>query len=72
MAIFPRLVADRYVALSRADRELVEDTFRVTSLSLQNLQGAESIGPYISSDERRSWINLSITLGCSKERLNRE
>src|SRR5207237_8990965 len=29
--------------LSRADRELVEDTFRVTSLSLANLQRAESI-----------------------------
>ena len=29
--------------LSRADRELVEDTFRVTSISLANLKGAESI-----------------------------
>ncbi len=41
--------------LTRADRELVEDTFRVTSLSLQNLQGAETIAPYIKSDERRSY-----------------
>ncbi len=39
--------------LTRADRELVEDTFRVMSLSLANLQGAESIAPYINSDERR-------------------
>ena len=29
--------------LTRADRELVEDTLRVVSLSLQNLQGADSI-----------------------------
>lgn len=41
--------------LSRADRELLEDTFRVTSLSLANLQGAESIAPYINSTERRGY-----------------
>ena len=41
--------------LTRADRELVEDTFRVTSLSLSNLQGAESIPAYMNSDERRSY-----------------
>lgn len=41
--------------LSRADRELVEDTLRVTSLSLANLQGAASIPPYIDSDARRSY-----------------
>jgi TolA-binding protein len=41
--------------LSRADRELAEDTLRVTSLSLQNLQGAESIPTYINSPERRSY-----------------
>jgi TolA-binding protein len=41
--------------LTRADRELVEDTFRVTSLSLQNLQGAESIPAYIDSDIRRGY-----------------
>jgi cellulose synthase operon protein C len=41
--------------LSRADRELAEDTFRVTSLSLANLQGAESIPPYINSPARRSY-----------------
>lgn len=32
--------------LTRADRELVEDTLRVVSLSLQNLQGAESIAAF--------------------------
>ena len=46
---------DTMDSLARADRELVEDTFRVTSLSLANLQGAESIPPYINSDARRSY-----------------
>ena len=41
------------VALSRADRELVEDTFRVMSLSLENLKGAETIPTYITSNARR-------------------
>jgi len=41
--------------LTRADRELVEDSFRVTSLALQNLQGAESIPALIQSDARRSY-----------------
>jgi TolA-binding protein len=46
---------DSLAALSRADRELVEDTFRVTSLSLENLQGAETIQTYITTAERRSY-----------------
>ncbi|MEO8154860.1 MAG: tetratricopeptide repeat protein [Rhizobacter sp.] len=41
--------------LTRADRELVEDTFRVTSLSLANLQGADSIQAYMTTPERRSY-----------------
>jgi len=41
--------------LSRADRELIEDTFRVTSLSLQSLQGMESIPAYITNDQRRAY-----------------
>jgi TolA-binding protein len=41
--------------LTRADFELVEDTFRVVSLSLQNLQGAESIAAYIDSPARRGY-----------------
>jgi TolA-binding protein len=41
--------------LSRADRELAEDTLRVTSLSLQNLQGAESIPAYINSEDRKTY-----------------
>jgi len=41
--------------LSRGDRELVEDTFRVASLSLANLQGAESIPAYMDSEARKSY-----------------
>lgn len=41
--------------LSRADRDLVEDTFRVTSLSLQNLQGSASIPAYITTPQRRGY-----------------
>jgi len=41
--------------LTRADRELVEDTFRVTSISLENLQGPASIPPYITDDVRRGY-----------------
>jgi TolA-binding protein len=46
---------DKVPGLTRADRELVEDTFRVTSLSLANLQGPASIPPYIDSDVRREY-----------------
>jgi tetratricopeptide (TPR) repeat protein len=41
--------------LTRGDRELVEDTFRVTSISLANLQGVESVPAYIKDDTRRSY-----------------
>ena len=41
--------------LTRADRELLEDTFRVASLSLENLQGAESIPRYITTPQRRAY-----------------
>jgi tetratricopeptide (TPR) repeat protein len=39
---------DKIPGLSRGDRELLDDTFRVTSLSLENLQGADSIAAYMS------------------------
>jgi TolA-binding protein len=42
-------------SLSRADRELVEDTFRVVSLSLSNLHGAESIPDYFAAATRRDY-----------------
>ena len=46
---------DKLPGLTRADRELVEDTFRVTSLSLENLQGAASIPAYITKPARREY-----------------
>jgi cellulose synthase operon protein C len=42
-------------SLSRADRELVEDSFRVVSISLSGLQGAESIPPYFRETGRRDY-----------------
>ena len=41
--------------MSRGDRELAEDTFRVTSLSLANLQGADSIAAYTSTPARQNY-----------------
>lgn len=41
--------------LSRANRELVEDTFRVVSLTLQNLQGAQSIATHMNTPVRRGY-----------------
>ena len=46
---------DKSEALTRADKELVDDTLRVIGISLANLKGAESIPVYIASDERRSY-----------------
>jgi len=46
---------DASEGLTRADRELVEDTFRVTSLSLANLQGAEAIPALINTPLRRAY-----------------
>ena len=46
---------DNANGLARADRELLEDTFRVTSLSLANLQGAASIPAYVNTPLRRAY-----------------
>ncbi len=46
---------EKLPGLTRADRELVDDTFRVTSISLASLQGPASIPPYISSPVRREY-----------------
>jgi TolA-binding protein len=46
---------DSLPGLTRGDRELVEDTFRVSSLSLENLQGAASIPGYVNSPGRREY-----------------
>jgi tetratricopeptide (TPR) repeat protein len=44
---------DTVQGLSRADRELVEDTFRVISLSLSSLQGAEGIAALSDTTPQR-------------------
>jgi tetratricopeptide (TPR) repeat protein len=46
---------DQSAALTRADKELVDDTMRVTAISLANLKGGESISGYMDSDARRSY-----------------
>ncbi len=46
---------DTIAELSRADRELVEDTFRVASISLANLQGAESIPSFVTTPARKTY-----------------
>ena len=46
---------DTIPGLSRPDRELVEDTFRVASISLANLQGAASIPPFMTTPARKSY-----------------
>ncbi len=46
---------DTLKGLSRADRELVEDTFRVVSISLENLKGADSIPTYIDRPLRTGY-----------------
>ena len=43
---------DSITGMTRADRELLEDTFRVISLSLENMDGAQSIANYINTPER--------------------
>jgi cellulose synthase operon protein C len=42
-------------ALTRGDRELLEDTFRVMSISLASLQGFESVPRYIDSAQREGY-----------------
>ncbi len=46
---------DKSDALTRADKELVDDTLRVTSLSLANLKGAESIPAYMTTEPRHAY-----------------
>jgi len=46
---------DTIPGLSRADLELLEDTFRVSSLSLENLQGAETIPGYMTTPVRHAY-----------------
>jgi tetratricopeptide (TPR) repeat protein len=44
---------DSIPGLTRGDRELLEDTFRIISISLAAQQGAEAIPAYIDRPERR-------------------
>jgi tetratricopeptide (TPR) repeat protein len=46
---------DSITGMTRADRELLEDTFRVISLSLENMDGAQSIATYINTPERHEY-----------------
>jgi cellulose synthase operon protein C len=46
---------EKLPGLTRGDRELVEDTLRVMSISLTNLQGVESIPAYVTNDRRKSY-----------------
>jgi cellulose synthase operon protein C len=46
---------DAIAGLSRGDRELLDDTFRVVSLSLENLQGADSIPAYVTTAVRHEY-----------------
>jgi tetratricopeptide (TPR) repeat protein len=46
---------DQSEALTRADKELVDDTLRVTGISLANLKGAESIPAYMTTDVRHAY-----------------
>jgi TolA-binding protein len=47
--------AEDIPSLSRSEKELTDDTFRVVSLSLANLSGAESIPPYFDKPGRRDY-----------------
>jgi TolA-binding protein len=46
-----------WAGLTRADRELVEDTFRVTTLCLENMQGVASIPAFITTPVRRGYAH---------------
>jgi cellulose synthase operon protein C len=46
---------EELTTLTRADRELVEDSFRVLSISLSSLQGEASIPPRVNSRSREEW-----------------
>lgn len=42
-------------ALPRAEQELVDDSLRVTALSLEQLQGAAAIAPHVQGERRRAY-----------------
>lgn len=46
---------EQMASLTRADRELLEDTFRVVSISLANVKGADTIPDYFTDARRRGY-----------------
>jgi cellulose synthase operon protein C len=46
---------DALPSLTRADRELLEDSFRIMAISLAQLQGAASIPAYVTTPQRQGW-----------------
>ena len=52
---------ERLRACQRAERELVEDTFRVLSLSFSYMEGADSIDSFLQDAATRSTATLSIS-----------
>ena len=53
--------ADLFVALGRADQELVNDTLRVLAISFSYLDGAESIGDYLDDHGNRPYAYVVYT-----------
>jgi TolA-binding protein len=49
---------DTYLAMGRAEQELVDDTFRVLSISFSYLDGAESIGEYTAAHRSRPYTYI--------------
>ena len=49
---------DRLWALSRAEQEIVEDTFRVLSISFSYMQGSESIDTYLAEHGRPDYAHV--------------
>ncbi len=49
---------ERLAAFSRAERELIEDTFRVLSISFSYMQGAESIDDFFARREAPTYAHV--------------
>lgn len=46
---------DELPGMSRTDRELVDDTMRVTSLCLESLQGAQTLAEHVQTEQRQRY-----------------
>ena len=49
---------ERLASLTRAERELVEDTFRVLSISFSYMEGADSIDKFLASRETTQYAHV--------------